>query len=161
MSVIKFERKEGRIVLNVPYNLDFNDRAKTIGSYWQPSTKAWSVDENREDDLNDILLTVYGEDLAGNQGEFVTVRYLAESFCLGNNVLIGGNVTASRPYRDSTVRLKLGTSVVEGGFEKSGGSTKSPAVEPLTGTILESTLPKSIIDKLNELQRSKLTVVTK
>lgn len=60
--MIKKINKNGKILVYTPYNSEFVVKIKRIGgAKWNGDEKCWMVDEDREAELNEILMDVYGE----------------------------------------------------------------------------------------------------
>lgn len=80
-----------------------------------------------------------------------------------DDIRIGNIVTVYRPSRDAKVILR-DTAIMEGEFDKSGGSVKHPAVFDRGegyNVILRSTIYKKEYEKLSEEEKSKLTIIKK
>lgn len=156
---IKVEIKDNRIFVNSPYNAAFIGKAKEIGGRWDAPSKSWTFEESNKNLVNDALIDFYGEGING-KAETIKVDYQASKFedVYKGNISIGNLVTVTRRYRDRPVTITPGTIVIEGSFETSGGSSKSPRPDADTDVILRTELPLTVYNSLSDKVKEKLTV---
>lgn len=157
MTNIKLNYTDDNIEVTSPYNGDFVGRVKKIGGKWNANAKVWAVPVENEELLKGHLTDVYGYVDAEEETIKVTLR--AKDFKYNNDIRIGSWVLATRRGRDYDVRLADGVYLVDGDFDKSGGSKNHPSVDPNGSEILEINLPVGIYDKLTEDEKALLTKV--
>lgn len=163
--MLKMEKMNGIIRTVTPYNRDFVSRVKTLHATWNASEKAWDVPEAAEQGLLSILKDIFGYDPASDTGETVTVQYNAEALRTVEGrrdyIAFGGIEIARRRFRDGDVTLHSSTFVVEGAFDRSGGSMGHPRIESCEGVILQTTMSKQTFDSLSEEIKEKMTIIAK
>lgn len=146
----------GRLAVTSPYDADFVSGVKDIGGRWDGASRRWTVDARDEERLRNLLREVYGSDGSPeDEADLVTVRWdiSGSGHMRGDNeIRLAGRTIASRPGRDTAVRLGQGVVLISGGFPGSAGSMKYPAVEPREGTIVEvRDLPRAAVNGLSGL----------
>lgn len=112
-----------------PYHPDLVPEARRLNGRWDGDRKAWYFDPRDAEALRAVVARVYGIDPLAPPAtdELVNVRVrLSGSAYYGASVFLLGRELASRPSRDSRVRLGQGVVVLEGEFPESGGSVKHP-----------------------------------
>lgn len=92
-------------------------------------------------------------------GETCTVRITLRAWDGGESVLrFAGRQIAQRRERDWKVRLADGVTVVEGEFEKKGGSRRNPEIGHVDGVVLEiRDLPVELLNADIELSYEVVT----
>lgn len=129
MEVIK---TESVIKVKSDYNKAFISKAKMIQGKW--NAPYWVFPVENEKEVNDLLLSVYGEN--GEPQECVTILVdISKEY--GDTIYLCGRILCSRRSRDSEVRLAENVMLVSGGFYSSGGSRAYPDVNPIEGTVLK------------------------
>jgi hypothetical protein len=133
---VKIETAGPRLLVSSPYMPAFVAGAKQLRGKWDPEYKVWSFDARDEAEVRDLCRRVYGTDGA-SVPECVDVEIVVADSPDPDDPAITfesqtfsacGRVIASRPYRDSDVRLGEGVRVIEGAFARSGGSGKYPSI---------------------------------
>lgn len=161
---VKINREGNKLQITSPYSGAFVGRMRELNGKWNRDLKVWEVNEEYEDKVYEAILKIYRVDLTGIE-EYMIVEYCAKDFedRDRNDIRIGNIITVYRPSRDSKVILR-DTAVMEGEFDKSGGSVKHPAVFDRGegyDVILRSTIYKKEYEKLSEEEKSKLTIIKK
>jgi hypothetical protein len=152
---VKISQQGSDILVSSPYDPSFPERAKALGGKWYPITKVWSFDARDREAVEAACLEAFGEcgtPSAADTSDLVTVRIALDDLpqCAGALTLAGRTV-AQRPRRDSRVTLGAKVVIVSGGFPASGGSVKTPRLDPLSGTVLEvRDLPRAAWATLTE-----------
>lgn len=154
----KLIRADGQIKVISPYNATFVKKIKMLHGKFDYSDKSWAVSEEYEEQLLALLDEIYG--YTEGASETVKVRYRAVNFQNQDEIIIGGLSQARRASRDGTVKLSANTIFVSGDeFPSSGGSTKYPRIDAEESTILQSTIPAAIYDRLSDDEKSMLTIL--
>jgi hypothetical protein len=115
-----------------PYNPQFVGEAKALGGKWNPNGGTWIFDPRTEDRVRKLLKSIYGTDEIEYRS--ANVRLDAGAWwrhdTVGNSAAcyFGGRLVLSRKFRDSRVMLGEGVILVDGGFNRSGGSTRYPSL---------------------------------
>ena len=161
---IKIKRNNNKLLITSPYSRSFVSKMRNLQGKWNAELKVWEVSEDFEDKVYDAILKIYRVDLTGKE-EYMIVEYCAKDFedRDKDDIRIGNIVTVYRPSRDAKVILR-DTAIMEGEFDKSGGSVKHPAVFDRGegyNVILRSTIYKKEYEKLSEEEKSKLTIIKK
>lgn len=161
---VKINREGNKLQITSPYNGAFVGRMRELNGKWNRDLKVWEVNEEYEDKVYEAILKIYRVDLTGIE-EYMIVEYCAKDFedRDKDDIRIGNIVTVYRPSRDSKVILR-DTAIMEGEFDKSGGSVKHPAVFDRGegyNVILRSTIYKKEYEKLSDEEKSKLTIIKK
>ncbi|MBF1170838.1 MAG: hypothetical protein HXL94_00430 [[Eubacterium] sulci] len=159
---IKIKRENNLLLITSPYSRSFVSKMRNLQGKWNRELNVWEVSEEFEDKVNEAILEIYRVDLTGKE-EYMIVEYCAKDFedRDKDDIRIGNIVTVYRPSRDAKVILR-DTAIMEGEFDKSGGSVKYPAVFDRGegyNVILRSTIFKKEYDKLSEDEKSKLTII--
>lgn len=163
--MLKIEKMNGIIKTTTPYNADFVHRVKTLHARWNANEKTWDVPEEAEQGLLSILKDIFGYDPNSDTGETVTVQYIAEDLRVidkhRDSIAFGGIEIARRRYRDSEVTLHSSTFVVEGAFDKKGGSMGNPRIEKCDTVKLQTTISKQTYDSLSDEIKAKMMIIEK
>ena len=152
---IRIEKENGRLEIYTPYNREFVDAIKMIGSArWDASKKCWTVTEDYLQDVRDILLDVYGCD-DQEVTNTVTVRIEFEDDfeirCCG--VRIGNQRVAYATGRDSGATVGENAHMLEGKIG-SGGSRAQWTTTVEKGSVFEvKDVMKPLLDKDMETGR--------
>lgn len=161
--MIKTNKENGIIKVTTPYNAEFVRRVKNLHGTWNDGERAWEVSEDAEQALTNLLNDVFGYSPESDTGETVIVQYNAEDLRTvdgrRDSITFAGIEIARRRHRDSEVSLHSSTFVVEGAFDRKGGSMGNPRIEECRGVILQTTLPRQAYDSLSEEIKSKMTVI--
>lgn len=155
---IKIERENGRVYVSSPKDKAFIYDVKRIGGKWDPDRKQWSVRQDRENELRDLIAEDYGWDEREN--EYVVVKYEASTIASHNDTDRLGNIAiASREKRDDPVELSDNTIILKGEFPESSPSNKYPMVDADINMEFATILPKKVYDSFDgPLQRSMKVV---
>lgn len=125
------------IKVESPYNPVFIRKARQIQGRWDKPYWIFPL-KNKEYVIN-VLLDAYGDCGKLSDGEIpcIEVTLDMDKYPFNRYITIDTLIIAERPSRDKDVILSPNVLVIQGGFEKSGGSVKYPCIEPLDGTILQ------------------------
>ncbi|MEU4410792.1 helix-turn-helix domain-containing protein [Streptosporangium sp. NPDC023963] len=142
MSDITVTTENGQTSVCSPYDTTFVTKAKTIGGRWNGPAKAWQFDARDENRVRDLLREVYGTDGSPvDDADLVTVRVrLADhevSYRDGADAKFAGRRIATRPGRDSAVRLAVNVVLIEGKLPSTGGSMRYPQISAGDDVIVE------------------------
>lgn len=135
--MVKIEIHDGILTLSSPYSSALPPKAKALGGRFDGATKSWRFDPRDEARVRELAREIYGTD--GTPEELVSVRVRADLVSLESvaELELFGRTIVRRWRRDEAPRLGNGVVIVEGGFPRSGGSTKYPELDPFDGTVLE------------------------
>ncbi|MBC7340936.1 MAG: hypothetical protein H5U02_00520 [Clostridia bacterium] len=135
---VKVKKDNRGVVVSAPYIPEFPPDAKARGGRWDPAEKVWIFDPRDEEAVRELLRKHYGTD-GDDAPVLVGIRVELDQLGVGGKRIwhFAGRLIAERPGRDSQVRFGPGVVVVEGGFGKSGGSHKHPALSHFPGTVIE------------------------
>lgn len=143
-----------------PYLPAWRARALDLGGKFQGGNK-WTFDWRDEARVRAALIELYGTD--GTLTELVDARVDVNHFTKHHpgayqELWLFGRSLASRPGRDSRVKLGDGVVIVSGDFGLRGGSVKNPALDPDYETVLEvRDIPAGHAD----LKREGVTIVAR
>lgn len=118
-----------RIELHAPYHPELPARAKAIGGRW--NGKFWHFDTRVEEQVKQLAADIYGT------GETVTVRVELPFYIDEKEYWAYGRRLLSRRSRDTSVWLGTGVVLVEGEFERRGGSMQYPQIGNCDGVMLD------------------------
>jgi hypothetical protein len=137
MSNVNITEKDGKLIVESPYNPDFPGDARNLGGKWDRSARVWKFDPRDEERVRALVREYYGTD-GDDSVSTVTLRIKGDILCYNEQELwLAGRMVAYRPGRDDRVRLGEGCIIVEGGFNGSGGSRKNPRLSPQDGLVIE------------------------
>lgn len=156
--MFKLRKEEGKIYVQSDYNPTFIAKIKKIGGRWSASTKEWYISADSMEALEKILDEVFGS-RSDEPIELIRVEYSAEDFVREGDVYIGRLCMVDRPRRDSMVSYHYDTAVVDGEFPGRGGSMKYPMAKPSPGTVLRSSIPRGVYDKLEEELKQRIVII--
>ena len=131
---VKIDTSETKVVLDSPYHPDLPTKAKALGGKFDGRSRNWSFDIRDLDRVRAMALEVYGTD--GTPQETVTVRMRVDNGA-SNPLWVCGRKVAQRYTRDRSVYLGDGVVILDGAFQKSGGSRNYPTLSPDGAVILE------------------------
>ena len=139
------------IKVESPYNPVFIRKARQIQGRWDKPYWIFPL-KNKEYVIN-VLLDAYGD--CGSLSEnipCVDVIIDMDKYPCGCYLKIDTLIVAERPSRDADVILSPKALVMQGGFEKSGGSVKNPYVDALDGTIIKvENVPLVVAERAKDL----------
>jgi hypothetical protein len=139
------------IKVKSPYNRAFIKKARQIQGEWEKPYWIFPL-KNKEYVIN-ALLASYGE--CGSLSEnipCVDVIIDMDKYPCGCYLKIDTLIVAERPSRDADVILSPKALVMQGGFEKSGGSVKNPCIDALDGTIIKvENVPLIVAERVKDL----------
>lgn len=146
---IRIERENGRVYVSSPKDKAFIGDIKKIGGKWDADKKQWSVQQDRESELRDIIAKDYGWDEREN--EYVVVKYEARTLGSHQNVdRLGSVQIANRPDYDEPVQLADNTVILNGKFEESGPSNRTyPTVDADINMEFATIIPKKVYDSFD------------
>lgn len=154
-------RKEGNLLQVVsPYNKFFISKMRNMHGKWNPILRVWEINEKYQSELEKIILKIYRIDLSENEESYV-VEYNAKDFEKDDVIKINDIIMVYRSSRDSRVTLN-NTEIVQGEFDKTGGSAKYPAVFERwdeSDVILQSIIYKKEYEELSNEIKSKLLII--
>lgn len=140
------------VILASPYDPALPAQAKSLGGKFSGADKTWQFDVRDEQRVRDLARQLYGTDGTENTDEAtVTVRVNVGAMPNDNSgeLRLAGRRLAHRPTRDETVRLAAGVVVLSGGFGRSGGSVRYPALAASDDTVLEvRDLPRPVAERM-------------
>lgn len=145
---ITIERENGRVYVSSPKDKAFIYDVKRIGGKWDPDRKQWSVRQDRENELRDLIAEDYGWDEREN--EYVVVKYTTPTVASHNEANRLGNIAvATRRKSDEPVELSNNTIVLKGEFPESSPSNKVPMVDADFDMEFATILPKKVYDSFD------------
>jgi len=154
-------RKEGNLLQVVsPYNKFFISKMRNMHGKWNPILQVWEISEKYQSELEKVILKVYRIDISEKEESYV-VEYSAKDFEKDDVIKIGDIIMVYRSSRDSRVTLN-NTEIVQGKFDKTGGSAKHPAVFERwdeSDVILRSIIYKKEYENLSADLKSKLLII--
>lgn len=154
-------RKEGNLLQVVsPYNKFFISKMRNMHGKWNPILRVWEINEKYQSELEKIILKIYRIDLSEKEESYV-VEYNAKDFEKDDVIKISDIIMVYRSSRDSRVTLN-NTEIVQGEFDKTGGSAKYPAVFKRwdeSDVILQSIIYKKEYEELSDEIKSKLLII--
>lgn len=130
------------VTLASPYSENLPPRARALGGKFDRAEKVWTFDARDEQRVRDLAREIYGTDGSDADEPGVTIRVnvlgVAGKYgAAARTLTLVGHELAYRPARDEDVRLGRGVVVIKGGFTASGGSMKYPALDDLSGIVIE------------------------
>lgn len=140
------------IKVESPYNPVFIRKARQIQGRWDKPYWIFPL-KNKEYVIN-VLLDAYGDCGKLSDGDIPCVDVIIDmdKYPCGCYLKIDTLIVAERPSRDADVILSPKALVMQGGFEKSGGSVKNPCIDALNGTIIKvENIPLVIAERVKDL----------
>lgn len=140
------------IKVESPYNPVFIRKARQIQGRWDKPYWIFPL-KNKEYVIN-VLLDAYGDCGKLSDGDIPCVDVIIDmdKYPCGCYLKIDTLIVAERPSRDADVILSPKALVMQGGFEKSGGSVKNPCIDALNGTIIKvENIPLVIAERVKYL----------
>lgn len=162
MTTINIIKSNDKISAETPYNKTYIKRVKEIGAKWDAMDKTWAVPADKEQELRQIILDVYGwEEQAAEETLRVRLdgRYYETRQGL---VMIGDILVAKRWRRNGGVTLYNDAELVEGDFGWDGKSNMRPRVigKDTTDTItIEMEISRYDYDRLDLKSESHISIV--
>lgn len=141
------------IKVESPYNPVFIRKARQIQGKW--NSPYWVFPLKNKKYIVNALIDIYGDcgNLSDEYIPYVEVTLDLDKYPYNHCIKIDTLVIAERPSRDASVVLSPNVTVVQGDFEKSGGSAKYPCIEPLDGTILKvDNVPLVVAERARDLK---------
>jgi len=125
------------VTVHAPYHPNWPGKARSLGGQWDAASRTWKFDPRDLERVRAALGAVYG--WTGDYPvEILDARVLLDKVPSDGDALwMFGRLLAERRGRDAPVRLGQGVVLFCGGFPLSGGSRRSPRLEPYPGTTLE------------------------
>lgn len=153
---MKKEIKNDKIYITTNYNKKFISLIKKIGGRWNGET--WEISQLSEENINEILLKCFNT--TGDENEiFLQIKFKAMDFENEDIISFKGYTVAQRQSRDSEVQLFNETSLVQGVFSGSGGSSNHPKILADENIILTTILNKKLFEKLSEEEKEKIEII--
>lgn len=144
---------EGNIIkVESSYNIEFINKARQMQGKWEKPF--WIFPLKNKKYVIEALINFYGDcgNLSSEEITYSEVTLDLDKYPYDNCIRIDKLIIAERPSRDRGVVLSSNVLVMQGGFEKSGGSAKYPNIQPFDGTILRvDNVPMVIAEKINNL----------
>ncbi|MFF8918435.1 helix-turn-helix domain-containing protein [Streptomyces sp. NPDC015032] len=145
LSDIRFRLKEIRsnyqLEVRVPHYPRFVAAARLLGGILiktSDSSEHWHFAPSVEARVRELCISTWGTDgTLHKNSDLVTLHWQPDDLRWDKEAWLAGRLIALRPYRDSSVQLGWGVTVVQGGFPGRGGSIKNPALDPHDDTIVE------------------------
>lgn len=145
---IAIDRENGRTYVSTPYDKKFINHVKKIGGKWDGDRKQWSVRQDRENELRDLIAEDYGWDEREN--EYVVVKYATPTVASKNEANRLGNIAvATRRKSDEPVELSNNTIVLKGEFPETSPSNRVPMVDADFDMEFATILPKKVYDSFD------------
>lgn len=162
MTTIKIHKSDNKVFAETPYNKTYIKRVKEVGATWDAKDKVWSVPADKEQELRQIILDVYGwEEQAAEESVRVRLdgRYYETRQGL---IMIGDILVAKRWRRYGGVTLYNDAELVDGNFGWDGKSNMRPRVigADTTDTItIEMELSRYDYDRLDLKSETHISIV--
>ena len=158
--MMKVRVEDDRIYVQSDYNKAFISKAKHIQGKW--NNPFWVFPAENREELKELLIDTYGEAdiLEEYEGQKITVDLDLDYFPnpTRGEIRLGGILVASRPHRDSPVRLAENCMLIKGGFAEYGGSRTAPEIAADKETVIRvKNIPCRIFEKIKN--KSGITVV--
>ena len=162
MTTINIIKSGDKVSATTPYDKTYIKRVKEIGGKWDPAKKVWTVTDDKEQELRQIILDVYGwEEQAAE--ETVKIRLDGRYYETRQGIIALGDIlVAKRWRRNGGVTLYNDAELVEGDFGWDGKSNMRPRVigSETTDTItIEMELSRYDYDRLDLKSESHISIV--
>lgn len=145
-----------------PYNKVYIKRVKEIGARWDAKEKVWSVPADKEQELRQIILDVYGWEEQSAE-ETLRIRLDGRYYETRQGLItIGDILIAKRWRRYGGVTLYNNAKLVEGEFGWDGKSNMRPRVigKDTTETItIEVEVNRYDYDRLDLQSETHISIV--
>lgn len=128
MTTINIIKSGDKVSAKTPYDKTYIKRVKEIGAKWDAKDKTWAVPADKEQELRQIILDVYGwEEQASEETIKISLdgRYYETRQGV---IMIGDILIAKRWRRYGGVTLYNGAELIEGAFGWDGKSNMRPRV---------------------------------
>lgn len=162
MSTINIIKSDDKVSAETPYNKVYIKRVKEIGAKWDPANKVWTVPTDKEQELRQIILDVYGWD---EQSDEETLRISLDGRYYETRqgvIMIGDILVAKRWRRYGGVTLYNDAELIEGDFGWDGKSNMRPRVigAETTDTItIEMEVSRYDYDRLDLKSETHISIV--
>lgn len=136
MHKFTITEQDGKLLLKgTPFYPPANRDYRLIGGTWDSPARQWIFDACDRQRLRTVLRIHFGHD--DQPYTTVDVRVELSDCHLHPELWRFGRLIASRRHRDADVMLGPNVVLAEGEFKSQGGSMKYPALDDLTGIVLE------------------------
>ena len=162
MTTINIIKSDSKISAETPYNKTYIKRVKEIGAKWDAKDKVWTVTPDKEQELRQIILDVYGwEEQAAE--ETLRIRLDGRYYETRQGVIMIGDILIAKRWRRyGGVTLYNGAELVEGDFGWDGKSNMRPRVigSETTDTItIELEVSRYDYDRLDLKSETHISIV--
>lgn len=162
MTTIKIRKSGDKVSAETPYSKVYIKRVKEIGARWDPANKVWTVTADKEQELRQIILDVYGWDEQSVE-ETLRVRLDGRYYETRQGVIMIGDILIAKRWRRyGGVTLYNAAELVEGDFGWDGRSNARPRVigGETTDTItIEIELSRYDYDRLDLKSETHISIV--
>ncbi len=162
MTTINIIKSGDKVSATTPYNKTYIKRVKEIGAKWDPANKVWTVTADKEQELRQIILDVYGWEEQSAE-ETVKIRLDGRYYETRQGIIALGDIlVAKRWRRNGGVTLYNDAELVEGDFGWDGKSNMRPRVigAETTDTItIEMEVSRYDYDRLDLKSESHISIV--
>ena len=162
MATINIIKNSDKVSAETPYNKTYIKRVKEIGAKWDPANKVWTVTADKEQELRQIILDVYGWEEQSAE-ETMRVRLDGRYYETRQGVIMIGDILIAKRWRRyGGVTLYNDAELVEGDFGWDGKSNARPRVigAETTDTItIEMDLSRYDYDRLDLKSESHISIV--
>ena len=162
MTTINITKSGNKVSAETPYSKVYIKRVKEIGAKWDPANKVWTVTADKEQELRQIILDVYGWEEQSAE-ETLRVRLDGRYYETRQGVvMIGDILVAKRWRRNGGVTLYNDAELVEGDFGWDGKSNMRPRVigKDTTETItIEVEVSRYDYDRLDLQSETHISIV--
>lgn len=162
MTTINIIKSDDKVSAKTPYDKTYIKRVKEIGATWDAKSKTWSVPVDKEQELRQIILDVYGwEEQAAE--ETLRIRLDGRYYETRQGVIMIGDILiAKRWRRNGGVTLYNGAELVDGDFGWDGKSNMRPRVigpETTDVITLELEVSRYDYDRLDLQSETHISIV--
>ena len=128
MNTINIIKSDSKVSAETPYNKTYIKRVKEIGAKWDAKDKVWSVPADKEQELRQIILDVYGWEEQSAE-ETLRIRLDGRYYETRQGVIALGDILVAKRWRRyGGVTLYNGAELIEGAFGWDGKSNMRPRV---------------------------------
>ncbi|WP_397599318.1 hypothetical protein [Silvanigrella sp.] len=140
-----------KLYIYAPFNLSANKKYKTRGGNWNASLRAWEFNSLDSDKVNKLLDSIFGENGTENEIEYVSLKLKGERLC-GNyaDFVLTGRKIVERKERNSEVSLDSQAILLNGVYDRSGGSVANPKITGKDVQLLLRYFPKKLIESIKK-----------
>lgn len=162
MTTIKILKSREKVSAETPYSKVYIKRVKEIGARWDAKDKVWSVPADKEQELRQIILDVYGWEEQSDK-ETLKIRLDGRYYETRQGVIVIGDILIAKRWRRyGGVTLYNDAELIEGDFGWDGKSNMRPRVigADTTDTItIEIDLSRYDYDRLGLKSEAHISIV--